>query len=130
MFRPMRSTPVSPFAAPESLADYAAIDNGQRALSHLDNMADNRRRAGIAAFVASGKAITPIDCTKCEEGWKCVCCCSLEDWFDVWSAPSSPSGLVCCSVCGYPSLASVRGACECPDGADWVACPADAQADL
>ncbi len=48
-----------------------------------------------------------------------------------WAAPvSPPAGLVCCDVCGFPSLASVRGACECPDGADWVPCPADTLADL
>lgn len=96
MFRPMRSVPVSPFPVAESLADFAAIDNGQRALSHLDNLAENRRRAAL-------------------------------QW---WVAPVSPSRLVCCSVCGYPSLASVRGACTCPDGADWVPCPADTLADL
>jgi len=96
IFRPMRSVPVSPFPVAESLADYAALDNRQLALSQLDNMADNRRRAAL-------------------------------QW---WLAPVSPAGLVCCSVCGYPSLASVRGACECPDGADWVACPDDTLADL
>ena len=97
MFRPMRPATVSPFAAPESLADFAALDNGQLALATLDNMAENRRRAAL-------------------------------QW---WAAPVPPSaGLVCCDVCGFPSLASVRGACECPEGADWVACPADTLADL
>lgn len=88
MFRPMFPAPVS---APKSLAQLRWLDNGQRAIAHLDDMAANRRRAAL-------------------------------QW---WVAPVSPSRLVCCSVCGYPSLASVRGACECPEGADWVDVPGD-----